>query len=236
MEGAGDSVRVMTVHAAKGLEAPIVFLPDACSAPYARNDAKLIDLGGGEAGEPPLLRLGDEERRGFAAARERAPAGARGRRGRTSPPALCRDDARRPASRRRRIRRRDEHVPADNWYDLVRSGLGDALRPAPAPWDGGETIWRLGERLGGEAVAATPAARAAPAERRRGCSPQRPRGGGGAAQLPRAPALPAARAKRAGRAVRRASSLTPCCNICRKFPPSGAGRPPSAFWRCGAAR
>ncbi len=33
MEGAGDAVRVMTVHAAKGLEAKIVFLPDTCSSP-----------------------------------------------------------------------------------------------------------------------------------------------------------------------------------------------------------
>ena len=32
LESAHDSVRVMTVHAAKGLEAKIVFLPDTCSA------------------------------------------------------------------------------------------------------------------------------------------------------------------------------------------------------------
>jgi ATP-dependent helicase/nuclease subunit A len=32
MDGAGDRIRVMTVHGAKGLEAPIVILPD-CGAP-----------------------------------------------------------------------------------------------------------------------------------------------------------------------------------------------------------
>ena len=45
MEAAGDAVRVMTVHAAKGLEAKIVFLPDTCGAPSGRHDPKLFVLG-----------------------------------------------------------------------------------------------------------------------------------------------------------------------------------------------
>ena len=80
MEGEGDSVRVMTVHAAKGLEAPIVFLPDTCSAPHSRNEAKLLDLGGADAGDPPLFVWATQEGRRLAAARRRAPEGARGRR------------------------------------------------------------------------------------------------------------------------------------------------------------
>ena len=36
MEQGRDEVRVMTVHGAKGLEAPIVFLPDTCSTRSAR--------------------------------------------------------------------------------------------------------------------------------------------------------------------------------------------------------
>ncbi len=44
MEAAGDAVRVMTVHAAKGLEAKIVFLPDTCGAPSGRHDPKLFVL------------------------------------------------------------------------------------------------------------------------------------------------------------------------------------------------
>ena len=39
MDVAGDQVRVMTVHGAKGLEAPIVILPDTCTQP----DLKQID-------------------------------------------------------------------------------------------------------------------------------------------------------------------------------------------------
>ncbi|MBM3522565.1 MAG: double-strand break repair helicase AddA, partial [Alphaproteobacteria bacterium] len=42
MEQARDEVRVMTVHAAKGLEAPIVFLPDTASAPDHRQDPTLF--------------------------------------------------------------------------------------------------------------------------------------------------------------------------------------------------
>ena len=50
MEGAGDAVRVMTVHAAKGLEAKIVFLPDTCSAPGGGRTAEIVDLPAGKPG------------------------------------------------------------------------------------------------------------------------------------------------------------------------------------------
>ncbi len=49
MEAAGAAVRVMTAHAAKGLEAKIVFLPDTCGAPSGKHDPKLFTLGDDEA-------------------------------------------------------------------------------------------------------------------------------------------------------------------------------------------
>jgi ATP-dependent helicase/nuclease subunit A len=73
MEGAGAAVRVMTVHAAKGLEAKIVFLPDTCGAPSGRHDPKLFSLGGDDEpslawstkmdADPPALILAREKRR-----------------------------------------------------------------------------------------------------------------------------------------------------------------------------
>ncbi len=45
MEAGTDAVRVMTVHASKGLEAKIVFLGDTCSMPSHHHDPKLLELG-----------------------------------------------------------------------------------------------------------------------------------------------------------------------------------------------
>ncbi len=55
MEAESDGVRVLTVHASKGLEAPIVFLPDTCGAPDGRHDPKLLQIAPARLGDPPLL-------------------------------------------------------------------------------------------------------------------------------------------------------------------------------------
>ena len=44
MDQGRNEVRVMTVHGAKGLEAPIVFLPDTCSASSGGAIGGLIEL------------------------------------------------------------------------------------------------------------------------------------------------------------------------------------------------
>ena len=49
MEQGRDEVRIITVHGAKGLQAPIVFLPDTCMGPRAQNP-RLFSLP--RAGEP----------------------------------------------------------------------------------------------------------------------------------------------------------------------------------------
>ena len=40
MEARGDAIRIMTVHGAKGLEAPIVFLPDTCGRGVPTSSAR----------------------------------------------------------------------------------------------------------------------------------------------------------------------------------------------------
>jgi ATP-dependent helicase/nuclease subunit A len=46
-EAAADQVRVMTVHGAKGLEAPIVILPDTAARQEGRNPPQILPLGDG---------------------------------------------------------------------------------------------------------------------------------------------------------------------------------------------
>ena len=49
--------------------------------------------------------------------------------------------------------------PSDCWYDLILSGLGDALVEAPAPFRGGEKILRFGEGFRAEDLGETAAVR-----------------------------------------------------------------------------
>ena len=74
MEQGRDEVRVMTVHGAKGLEAPIVFLPDTCTTRSARLPNGLLTLDDAErpergAAAVPLARQGHQQ----GAARAEAP-------------------------------------------------------------------------------------------------------------------------------------------------------------------
>jgi ATP-dependent helicase/nuclease subunit A len=132
MEIKRDEVRVMTVHGAKGLEAPIVILADTITPPAGPRPPRLLKLADG-----PLIWVGrkaddvapvqtarqlfqrdaeDEYRRLLYVAMTRAAdrlivCGAEGVRGR----------------------------PAGCWYDLVREPLSELLVEEQ---DDGETVWR----------------------------------------------------------------------------------------------
>lgn len=57
MDQSGDVVRIMTVHGAKGLEAPIVFLPDTCAPPDDRNEVQPLLLPAPEGKLIPFWRF-----------------------------------------------------------------------------------------------------------------------------------------------------------------------------------
>jgi ATP-dependent helicase/nuclease subunit A len=144
MEASGDSVRVMTIHAAKGLEAPIVFLPDACGGPSGRHDPKLFELKSAGPGEPPLIAWSPREASDppdVALARAAARENAAGEHRRLLYVAMTR------AAERLIVA--GFHGPRgkarDCWYDMARAGLDGAMKAAPSPWSADENIWRLGE-------------------------------------------------------------------------------------------
>ena len=62
MEITRDEVRVMTVHGAKGLEAPVVILADTTTPPAGppQRQARLLDLAI-SALDGPAIRLGQQK-------------------------------------------------------------------------------------------------------------------------------------------------------------------------------
>ncbi|MGD0720753.1 MAG: double-strand break repair helicase AddA [Roseiarcus sp.] len=166
MEASGDSVRVMTIHAAKGLEAPIVFLADTCGAPSGRHDPRLFALDVARPGAPPLIAWSPREASDSAAvaeARAAAREAAAGEHRRLLYVAMTRAAERLVIAGFHGARGRAR----DCWYDMACAGLDAAMKDCPAPWAGGETVRRLGEpwraAAGGPRDAAIVARPAAPA-------------------------------------------------------------------------
>jgi ATP-dependent helicase/nuclease subunit A len=155
MEVETEGVRVLTVHASKGLEAPIVFLPDACGAPDARHEPKLMPLTQPKPAGPPLYAWakpssGDAD--AVAAARTQAREAAAGEHRRLLYVAMTRAAQRLIVAGHETSKPR----PPDCWYNLVHAGLADSLVEAPAPFGGRAMILRYGEGLRAEDGAETP--------------------------------------------------------------------------------
>ena len=67
MENRQDAVLIMTVHGAKGLEAPIVFLPDTCSRPGGGTQRGVVQMG---QQKTPFWRANKKMRESYGQAQE----------------------------------------------------------------------------------------------------------------------------------------------------------------------
>jgi ATP-dependent helicase/nuclease subunit A len=114
--------------------------------PDARHEPKLMRLSSPRPGDPPVLawaRKSIEDADAVAAARAEAREAQAGEHRRLLYVAMTRAAQRLVVAGYETAKRR----PLDCWWDLVHSGLADALVEAPAPFRGGEKILRFGEGL-----------------------------------------------------------------------------------------
>jgi ATP-dependent helicase/nuclease subunit A len=142
MEQGRDEVRVMTVHGAKGLEAPIVFLPDTCSTRSARQPNALLTLEDAERqiGLPPPFLWpikGTSKVATVQDAKAQVAAAETEERNRLLYVALTRARDRLYVAGFEGVRGRQPGC----WYDLIREGLEGQLQEVPAP--DGRGVWRL---------------------------------------------------------------------------------------------
>ena len=134
-EGAGGLVRIMTVHGAKGLQAPLVILPDTTSLPP---DAGVCSSG--RSIRPPAAACRSGRRGGNCAAPQSQrlrDAGGDPANGGAQPAAIRRADPRRGPAGGLRLADRGSGLDDACWYRLVERGF-DAL---PAEREGAFGIW-----------------------------------------------------------------------------------------------
>ena len=141
MDMSESYVRVMTAHAAKGLEGKIVFLPDVCAAPGGHHDGKLFPV---EAPDGKLYPVWSPKKQNDCAAvtkaREaRRQAGEEEYR-RLLYVAMTRAEERLYIAGHRG---KTEVSPA-SWRGMIDFSLAEESVEAPAPWGGDEKVRRFG--------------------------------------------------------------------------------------------
>ena len=142
MEQGRNEVRVMTVHGAKGLEAPIVFLPDTCTTRSARPANGLLVLENAvrpSAVPPPFLWpvKGTSKVGAVQQAKARIADAETEERNRLLYVALTRARDRLYVAGFEGLR-----APPDNcWYNLIKNGLEGHLKEIKEA--DGRVVWRL---------------------------------------------------------------------------------------------
>jgi ATP-dependent helicase/nuclease subunit A len=139
MENRHDAVRIMTVHGAKGLEAPIVFLPDTCSPPTSGSQHRgVLQLAGGTK---PLWRARRAMREAFGAQQEaRAEQGEQDEAKRLLYVAMTR--ARDRLYIGGYLNRSANSAPDGSWYQMIADTLGQDAQEVE---EAGRKVWQLGD-------------------------------------------------------------------------------------------
>jgi ATP-dependent helicase/nuclease subunit A len=147
-----DEVRVMTVHGAKGLEAPVVILADTTTRPTGPRDPRLLALpaAGLPPGTPDRLvwaAARDSDVEPIRAARERARGAAEDEYRRLLYVAMTRAADRLIVCAAQGVNRR----PQGCWYDLVVAALTPTATAEPAEDGNGSVLrWRHAAPTGRE--------------------------------------------------------------------------------------
>ena len=147
-----DALRLLTVHGAKGLQAPIVILADACLDPDAGNRADALEWNG-----LPILPPRKQERQGpIGKAHEAARAVEREEHWRLLYVALTRAEEKLVVTGSLAPRARGE-PPSESWFAAVENALIDlgADWEADPVW-GARRCWRGNEALPARAAEAAP--------------------------------------------------------------------------------
>jgi ATP-dependent helicase/nuclease subunit A len=143
METGGGAVRVMTVHAAKGLEAKIVFLPDTCGVPSPSHDPKIFKLRSNRPGEETIAWSPgkDQDCEMIAAARDGAHTAAMEEYRRLLYVALTRAEERLYIAGFHGKNEPD----AGCWAKMIEAALANeaGIEKVPAFWNGEDEILRL---------------------------------------------------------------------------------------------
>ncbi|MBU2583396.1 MAG: double-strand break repair helicase AddA [Alphaproteobacteria bacterium] len=162
MEQGVNEVRVMTVHASKGLEAPIVFLPDTCTTASAGGASdpltRLDDAKPGPDGEPArtwTIKGAGKKITAIKDARDAKKLKEQQELNRLLYVAMTRAEDRLYVAGFEGGRPR----PPDCWYDIVRQGLEDSIQAVTGP-DGREVLRLQGEQSVARADARSHAAAA----------------------------------------------------------------------------
>lgn len=148
MDAAGGAVRVMTVHASKGLEAKIVYLPDHCRAKLHQHDEAVLCDDADEQLPVLMWRASEKDDPPFSVAlREHAREQQDNESRRLLYVALTRAEERLYVCG---YKNKDEESDPRCWHEMTRRAMADGFSAAasaqmvPAQWNADEEVWRYG--------------------------------------------------------------------------------------------